>query len=127
MSIIIKLLEVKIVKDDIIKLNQKNIKKNWRAISCENILTAFPDQGDNMFPLQGVHNGAVTEYSLDNSPHKYDTALYIIWLIATCHRFQLLVFYPGDFTDQATELLTHFSKARDSLLASDCEVSIKED
>ena len=25
-----------------------------------------------MFPLQGVYNGAVSEYSLDNSPHKYD-------------------------------------------------------
>ena len=43
-----------------------------RAICCENISTSFPDWGDNMFPLQGVHNGAVSEYSLDNSPHKYD-------------------------------------------------------
>ena len=57
------------------------------------------------------------------------TLIVIITLLmthVTCPRFQLLMFYPGDFTDQATELLTHFSEARESLLASDCEVSMKE-
>ena len=77
-----------------------------------------------MFSLQGVHNGQVSQYCLDNSKHKYDiyNSSYCSCLTVTCHRFQLLVFYPGDWTDQAQELLSHFSLAKDSLLAADCEV-----
>jgi len=59
-----------------------------------------------MSTLDGVLNGHVNKYSLENCKHK----------------FQLLIFYPGDFVKESQSLISQFSQVQESLLASDCKV-----
>jgi len=59
-----------------------------------------------MSSLPGVKNGQVSQYSLDKSNQK----------------FQLLVFYPGNWLDESENLLSTFSKAQNQLLQSECQV-----
>jgi len=56
--------------------------------------------------LSGVKAGQVSKYSLDKCSQK----------------FQLLIFYPGDWLEESEDLLSQFSKAQNQLLQSECQV-----
>jgi len=59
-----------------------------------------------MTSVPGVISGQVEQFQLDKSKNK----------------FQLFIFYPGDFKPCSEELLTQFSSSQSTFLSLDCQV-----
>ena len=63
-------------------------------------------QHSDMTSVPGVISGQVEQFQLDKSKNK----------------FQLFIFYPGDFKPCSEELLTQFSSSQSTFLSLDCQV-----